>query len=194
VQWTEDEWRAFRNYADSVRIELTFVEHPSEPSIEEWVLLSAAANWDQDWLVQQVERLAHDPATGPLYVLQVKETHFSWGADAAALQILIDLSVGLLGAAIWDSAKALARSLARRLAEVDVGEPLTDDEVIGRARLMVCERYHLADSELTLKSVELSGPDAAVVLLRSAHGQRFELEMYRSSGLVHLARIKRFEV
>jgi hypothetical protein len=193
LDWTDDQWRAFRNYADSVRIDLNFVEHPSAPSVEEWVLSSRAANWDQDWLIKQVEQLANDPETGPLYVLQIKETHFSWGADAAALQILLDLSVGLLGAAIWDSAKALTRSLGDRLADADAGEPLTEEELVGRARLIVSERYDLEDSQLTTVSVEIAGPDTGTVRLRGSDGQHYELEMYRANGLVHLARIKRTE-
>lgn len=76
MSWTDDQWRSFRNYADDVRIELNFVEHPSEPSVEEWVLSSSAANWDQDWLIRQVEQLVHPQDAEPLYVLQVKETHW----------------------------------------------------------------------------------------------------------------------
>jgi hypothetical protein len=193
LNWTDEEWRAFRNYTDSVRIELNFVEHPSEPTVEEWVLSSSAANWDQDWLIRQVEQLANDSETGPLYVLQIKETHFSWGADAAALQILIDLSVGLLGAATWESAKALTRSLGDRLAEADAGDPLTEEELVGRARMMVVERYDLEDSQLTTASVEITGADRGTVLLRGSNGQHYELEMYRAHGLVHLARIRRTE-
>jgi hypothetical protein len=191
VDWSDDQWRAFRNYADSVRIELNFVENPSEASVEEWVLSTSGANWDQDWLVRQVEQLANDPETGPLYVLQVKETHFSWGADAAALQILIDLSVGLLGAAIWDSAKALARSLSQKLTDADAGEPLTEEELVGRARMILTERYALDDAQLTTVSAELQGPDRGTVQLAGSDGQRYALEMYRATGLVHLARIKR---
>jgi hypothetical protein len=191
LDWTDEQWRAFRSYADTVRIELNFVELPSEPSVEEWVLSSSGANWDQDWLIRQVEQLANDPETGPLYVLQIKETHFSWGADAAALQILIDLSVGLLGAGIWESAKALTRSLGDRLAEADAGELLTEEELVGRARMILVERYDLDDSQLTTVSVEIAGPDRGTVLLRGSNGQQYELEMYRANGLVHLARIKR---
>jgi hypothetical protein len=177
LHWTDDQWRAFRNYADSVRIEMNFVEHPSEPSVEEWVLSSSAANWDQDWLIRQVEQLASDPETGPLYVLQIKETHFSWGADAAALQILVDLSIGLLGAAIWDGAKALARSLSERLADADAGEPLTEDELVGRARLIVVARYDPEDSQLKVISVEIASPDRGAVQLRGSDNQIYALEM-----------------
>jgi hypothetical protein len=66
VDWTDDQWRAFRNYADSVRIELNFVEHPSEASVEEWVLSTSGANWDQDWLVSRSSNSRTTPRRAPV--------------------------------------------------------------------------------------------------------------------------------
>lgn len=56
---------------------------------------------------------------------------------------------------------------------------------------MVLQRYQLEDSQLRTISVGLVGDERGNVRLRCSDGREYELEMYRASGLVHLARIKR---
>jgi hypothetical protein len=97
--WTPESWQHFRNWADQVWIEFRFVDYPSLPSDEDWLVASQAGSaWDQDWLVSRVEELGHAPTQQvegqpprpigePLYNMSVRDTKFSWGADAASLQI-----------------------------------------------------------------------------------------------------------
>jgi len=203
--WTPETWRRYRNWADQVRIEFRFVEYPSLPSEEDWFVVSqVGAAWDQDWLVSRVEELGHAPPLQvegepprsigePLYVMRVQDTKSSWGADAAALEIVMDVSKAVLGAAAWEGTRRLAREMAARLRSKEgfTAEPLSEDEAVERVRWMVSRRYSVPGENLSLRSVELSASGSASVQLLDAAGTVYSCELISEDGLVLVARVRR---
>jgi hypothetical protein len=100
--WTPEDWENYRNWADQVLVRLRLItDQTASEVVEEWTMIPAgSAARSQDWLIREVESLGHDPNSGePLYILNVHETKASWGFDSASQQILMDLSIGILGSA-----------------------------------------------------------------------------------------------
>jgi hypothetical protein len=205
--WTPESWRRYRNWADQVWVELHFVEYPSLPSEEDWLIVSqVGAAWDQDWLVSRVEELGHAPPQQvegqpprsmgePLYDMRVQDAKFSWGADAAALEILMDVSKAVLGAAAWEGTRRLARVMAARLRDREeqwTAKPLSEEEAIERVRWMLGKRYSIREEELSLRSVELAAANGtATVQLVDQAGATYSCELISEDGLVLVARVRR---
>jgi hypothetical protein len=192
--WTAEDWENYRNWADEVTVRLKFVtDQTGAEVVEEWTMIPAgSAAWSQDWLVREVESLGHDPDTGaPMYILQVRESKASWGFDAATQQILMDVSAAVLGAAAWESLRALAKKLAQKIR--DRGEPpmdLSEGEAENRARWMLSERYEIPEEGLQLKSIEVEGLRASAELVgpdRTTYHVGLELV----DGLVTIQRTRR---
>lgn len=204
--WTPESWRQYRNYADQVWLEFRFVEHPTAPSEEDWLVLAQGAAWDQDWLVSRIEELGHAPPQQvegepprplgePLYHMRIQDTKSSWGADGAALQVLVDVSIGVLGSAAFEGMKRLTREMADRLrgeTQISPQGALTEDEAVERVRWMVSRRYSVPEIGLSLRSVELRSHDgAATVQLTDESGTTYSCNLVTLDGLVSFAKVRR---
>jgi hypothetical protein len=199
---TNDEWSSYRNYADSVRISVVPVEHPmyEDDASEAWFIQSHGAAWDQDWLVRQVYEISRAAASpehemAGEHILKVEETHFSWGADAAAYEILLLVAQWAATSLAWDATKGLAILMQRRLRERDQGASetiaLTEDDAEFRVRNAVKARYGDPSETLELVSLELKGSTSATVVLRAPSGWTYECDLEVIGENVAITRIKR---
>jgi hypothetical protein len=129
------------------------------------------------------------------HVLHVKETHFSWGADAAAYEILLFLAQWAATSAAWDAAKALAMTMQRRIRvraeRTDEAVPLTDEDVERRALNAITDRYAESPDNLKLISAELRGASSASVVFRAASSWTYECDLEVFGEEVSITRIRR---
>jgi len=202
VPTTSDEsWAAYRNYADRVTVTVVPVDHPSadHEADDAWVLISNGAAWDHDWLLRHVHELAaldpdeHGGAEAP-HILEVGERHSSWGADAAAVDILLFLAQWAATSAAWDATKALATRMQRRLDDGEASEteqPLTEAEAEARARWTTTARWKIAEDQLELVSIEIEPPAKAAVVLIDNNGWRYECDLVAIGNNVTTSRLKR---
>lgn len=201
-EMSDEDWAAYRSYADQVIVALTPVESPDqEDTGEEWVIVSHGAAWEQNWLVREVESigLGTTSVNGEFvrgdYVLRVRETRFSWGADAASYQILLLLAQWAATSAAWDVLKSVASKMATRLSADESElplEPLTDNEVENRGRWFIQARYGEDSGQLETSSVEITGGHSATVVLVSRTGWSYECDLAIESQLVTIGRVKKF--
>jgi hypothetical protein len=202
IQPTSDEWASYRNYADSVRVSIVPIEHPmyEDDAPESWVIESHGAAWDQDWLVREVYGISRASALPERemageHVLKVQETHFSWGADAAAYEILLLIAQWAATSLAWDAAKGLAGRMQKRLRgrEEDAGEavPLTEEDAEFHVRHAINSRYSEPIDHLELVSLELTGSSVATVVLRATSGWTYECDLEVIGRDVAITRIKR---
>lgn len=188
MDWTDESWRAYRNYADQVVIQIKFLDETDQVTEldSSWVILTLGANWDQDWLLQQVEAIGDNR-----FYLQTRENRLSWGAEAASLQVILSVGEIAMTAALGAAIDRLATMLSHRLSEGDAGEPLAEDEATERARWIIAKRYELDGESLIALSVEVEPPHAARVSLRGDNGETYDVELRREHGLVYVAKVKR---
>ena len=127
--------------------------------------------------------------------MRIQDTKSSWGGDGAALQILMDVSTGVLGAIAYDGLKRLTKEMADRLRvrdEVPSRAVLSEDEAVERVRWMVGKRYSIPESGLSLRSVELrEGEGTASVQLTDNDGTTYSCDLVTHDGLVSFARVRR---
>lgn len=198
---TDEQWTTYRNCADRVTVSIVPLEHPvyGDEATEAWVIVSPGAAWNVDWLVREVQALTaaassqNDQPPGE-HVLELREQHFNWGADAASYEILLFLAQWAATSAAWDATKALARKMQEKLdakhQEV-LERPLTEDEVEARARWIISARYKEPEERLMLLSVEIKLPANATAVFRAPSGWRYECDLVALGNQVVISRIKR---
>jgi hypothetical protein len=199
-------WRSYRDSADLVTIVVRPVESPEQiddedaaDTAEQWVVVSNGANWDQQWLVQEVEALGLSFPGGQAerrgdYVLRVNETRFSWGADTAQYEILLWLAEWAATSAAWDLLKGVSKKMASRLndsRETTATEFLTDVEAEARARWLLSRRYGENDGSLVLETIETRDDGTATVSFSSPSQWEYEVDLILEDGIVTMARVKR---
>lgn len=149
------------------------------------------------WLVGEVESIAKtvtDETASP-HVLKFRSTQFEWGASGATYEILLFIAQWAATSLAWDATKAVARKMNDRLRGDELRpesiQPLTNEEVEGRARWLIQERYKEDITGLEVQAVELRLPDAATVELRADSGWVYEVDFDLECELVVVSRIKR---
>jgi len=193
MEWTAESWRAYRNYADEVMVQVRFLDETDQDKELDatWVILAHGANWDQDWLLQRVEALGRVPESGePRFILQTRENRLSWGAETASLQIILTVGGMVLGSALEVAFDRLADSLAARLRDGAGGEPLNEQEAVARTRWIMVQRFDLKDEDLRLQAVEIEPPDKACIVLVAHDGCIYETDLRRQDGVVLVGRVK----
>lgn len=161
MEWTAETWRAYRNYADEVMVQVRFLDETDQDRELDatWVILAHGAKWDQDWLLQRVEALGRVPESGePRFILETRENRLSWGAETASLQIILTVGGMVLGSALEVAFDRLGDG-RRTLEGWGRGEPLNEQEAVARTRWIMVQRFGLNDEELRLQSVEIEPPE-----------------------------------
>jgi hypothetical protein len=196
--WTDETWSAYRNYADQVIVNVRPVESPAdEEGDEEFVILSGQAQWNQDWLVREVESLGYvrlnETSREPAYSLSIQERHTSWGADAASYTILLLVAQWALSSGLWDAVKLLGGKIASKaLSPGDQPDaPLDEDEAVRRAKVVLYNRYSKPPDLLKLKSVELVEASRANLVFVDERANQYECDLIAKGPSVSVARIKK---
>lgn len=189
---SNEEWRAYHNYADEILIQVRVLDEERKELDTSWVVVAHGSTLDRDWLHQQVEALGRSPESGDsVFHLDIRESHTSWGGDAASLQMILDISKWVLTAAFGAAINQLMAGMAARNSGRNQGPPLDEQEAIERASWFVARRFKLPSDSLALTSVEVEPPDVARVSLRGSSGETYDVELRREQGLVYAAKIKR---
>ncbi len=167
-------------YVDQVRIVYRAVDHPSEPTPRETVVLIADAGTaiDRELLRVAVERLHYtlNDQDEPMHESFVSEERLrttSWGASGAVLELFMWVSTaavsGIVGSASWDGLKAVAARIRHSNGPAWQTEPVDGQDAQRRAIQMAQVAWSDLGETLTVLSCNLDG-DTASVVLRGADG------------------------
>ncbi len=198
----ESEW--YRSWEfDQCGIEIRLVEDQTGNNVREvWRvdLLDEAPYSTEtpfDTIGQLVAALRVEGGAPPPHVASVRQTYFSWGADSAAAQIVLEIAAdaltGVMAAATYDALKHAVRRLVSQgqgRAE-ESREPLSRDESIERARWHLAAAFdldHETTGQLELAGEEIRG-DGSRLLRFVLCDRRFEVELLDEYGLVRVGRL-----
>jgi hypothetical protein len=193
---------------NQVSVRIAFVDAPDAPAdiVVELEVSDPAIAQGQAWSeVPYLEAL--DPVSlegsGPAhkpYVLDVKKTHFSWGADGAGASIVLAVANaavnGVIGAATWSALVAAFRSL-NQLSSYDTDVPFERDEAIARARWRIQAAYDGANADdlrLTGETHDIEHERWTLEFVTPGEPRtRYTVELGVIEGLPATTRISRFE-
>lgn len=197
----ESEW--YRSLdLDRYAIEVRFVEDPTGRNVREvWdaELLGVRRSIEVPFgaIGQLVAALRVDGRPPVPHVAAHRQTYFSWGADAAAAQIILEVAAsalpGVAAAAVYDGLKHVVRRLVSQ-AQTDSHEPrepLSRNEAIEQARWHLVAAFNLAHEDgeqLEVVGEEISGDGSRLFRFR-LNDRRFEAELVDEYGLVRVGRL-----
>lgn len=197
ANFNDNETRGQANLDDGlerVDIRIQFVDYPEHDPKECWDLSSDnGMSIDTSWLINEVRKLGHEPLgkqeRQPLFDLRATRRDFCWGGDSSTLQIVIDLSVGILGAALWDSAKAIGARIAGKIRDGELIRfvNFTEGEAQARAEWAISSRYGVPFDQIQTIGVDHQGTEATV-RVRDSQGTIYTCEMVIIDELVCLSR------
>ncbi|QNK82581.1 hypothetical protein [Nakamurella sp. PAMC28650] len=97
---------------------------------------------------------------------ELSRGHHSWGADASTVTGLIDIAAGIGITKTLEGIVSIIRKYASDRKQQAVPD-YTDDELVGRAKMLIVRRYNHLNRTLNLKSLErsISERDKATVTL-----------------------------
>ena len=182
--FADDEYQRYRGYADQMVIfvrPIASLTDQEVPAGDCWFILAiGGASWDKDQLIRGAEQLV---APQP-YELKVRDTHTSWGFDAASYEISLQVAEWALTSAAWDVLKALVRQLANRLrGQGKEAQSLSVLEVEGRAQWIISELYAEEYQDLQISSTEIRDEVSATIELVGRYW-RYEVDLELVDGLV----------
>lgn len=193
--WQTDDWRSYRAWTDRVTIAIRFLADDRETVMEEWGLTVDAVDDppEQDELIWAVDALGRRPGGEPTYILTVNETKRSWGADGAALSIVLDIAQDMVSNALWVGLGAIgARIIGKKRADHQSSvASMTDEEIEQSARDFLMERYSIRDeAEVHLVGLENDGPNGSATFDRPALRRRYTVGVTREPGDVLRYRVR----
>lgn len=178
------------DYADEVVVTYQHVRDAgAEPELDHWAeLMIDDVDWTAAWIDRAVAEATYEPGkTGPAFILWRHKTAFSWGADAAHLEIVVWVADHLFSFTLGVGLPMLAKKVNERL-RGETPVTLTLDEAVRRARSRVAVRTDLDVEMLVVVStierehefeVVLRAPDGATYTVLVAavgpHTQRVEV-------------------
>jgi hypothetical protein len=199
-EWTPESWACYKNYSDGINIDLHITDSPELEPNEDWFLqVYGSLEVDQDWLMQQVERLGfgaeYDDSGNivrgqPAYDLSFTSKKVSWGADGAFLFIVMTIASGVIGNASYDLFKGIGRQIAGKLKHFEGVMPFGESEAIERAKWITIEKFKVNESDLTLTAIE-SADSSFVVTFTHQSSVKYTFELTCLDGLVLIARTRR---
>ncbi|HEV2810869.1 MAG TPA: hypothetical protein VGV93_10805 [Acidimicrobiales bacterium] len=197
----ESEW--YRSLdLDRYAIEVRFVEDPTGQNVREvWdaELLDVRRSMEVpfDLIGQLVAGLRVEGGPPVPHVATHRQTYLSWGADAAAAQIILEVAAdalpGVAAAAVYDGLKHVVRRLVSQAQarSDEPQQPLSRNEAIEQARSHLVGAFGLAYEEaeqLELVGEEISGDGSRLFRFR-LDDRRFEAELVDEYGLVRIGRL-----
>lgn len=202
--WTDEAWDAWKDYADTVDVQVRFKSWAgAEDNDERWQLSVDGAAWPKDWLSRQLIELAAADAENSCcgtgnYMLTATDRKTEWGASGAAYEVVLTLSDNLLSDATWVALGAVGQRLAARLKKEhgewpSVTEPLLDEDVRNSATWAVLRAYDYVSYEsLLVESVELLDKESAVAVVRHLEtDRRYTVEVHGNGGPIHSTRLRK---
>lgn len=198
--WTSDTGVAKVDHVTYSQVIFRFYnDKPIDDPVEEIVVGTQGAAWEEDWLVKQVEDVVvedwhreHEDSE-PLYNISVNRQRSNWGADQSTFSIWVDLGIGIAGSAIWDLTKLAARKMAARLKGVDghsLDRPLTVEEISERTNWLLCRRFGLKWDDLKLISTDVKDGAASVILV-DRNATYYYCSFLLIDGLIDMVRFRR---
>lgn len=203
-------------YLDQWQLAVEIVESPIALPGEAWVLAMPATTWSPDEVTGALRALVEEgDLQGHPYDLTFRRNVLSWGADAAAEEIILKLAQWAGAGVTADLAIRAIRQFLDRVASTAPGEfgdalPLGADEARERAEWAVRERFALPPAHDILEdpstesgfrevidtSIELidethNADGAWVFGWRANDGTRFFAEIRRSDRYAELIWVRR---
>lgn len=170
-------------YADwlKVRVHAYDENGPLPENVEEgWALaFDVGERFDREQLVEDIEEVLRPEP----FVFEDRWSHFSWGAEGAALEIIIGVASGT-GVLVVER---IAELLARRFRKRESAEPTTAEEAVSKARELLAESREVALDSVKVESVERL-PSGFRIALSVHSGQRFAVEVDERGSLYRLKR------
>jgi len=123
---TNEEWTStFLRWADDGSVAIGFVEYIGEPPTEVWRFDVSAENWSADEVAKQALEFTQELQAGIEFTLSVRRNYISWGADAAAFEVLLMISASVISGLATTAIQEKISQLSRRLSGADQpAEPL----------------------------------------------------------------------
>lgn len=171
---------------------ITFCSHPSmKPTHAIGLYFSDFPGLETEWVRDELMALAHERVKYPTYDLSVKEDHFSWGADASAASVIIQLAADVGVALSVDLATRYVLRLAKRARNKI--EPLDRASAIEYATGRIPIAFHEKRKHLrVVKEVEEKPGKRWVVTLRSTKsGDTYRVRVTRIRGRAVSANMER---
>jgi hypothetical protein len=200
---TDDEWNAWKDYADQVTVDVRFMAGLGEDNNDEsWTLVTDGAAWPKDWLTRELVDLAAADAPNSCcgrgnYILEARDHKHEWGASAAAFEVLLTLRDGLMTEVTWVALGALGTKLAGRLREMrgtwELAEDRIDDPYLHMQAVYAVSRAKGVSSDsLEVKSAELTDDDGLLVeVADTGTGRRYTVEVRLRGTGVRMMRIRK---
>ena len=140
-------------------IRLVQTPSPNDPPDEVIQVSLAESSWSHDELLERLYGVLHDEdgqERGP-YILSTTRSHYSWGAEAIAVRIVLDIAVSVGSSVAGSAAYDLLKKLIRDWIDSGDGsaELLDRDGAEQRARWLIEERFVVPDGS-SLRLVEES--------------------------------------
>lgn len=173
-------------YVDRLTVLYESVEHPSQPPQATVVLVvDAGQRINREELRRQIEQLHYRRADDGQLVHQPFKTeerygHISWGAEAAHLEIVVQVASwavsGVVGSAAYDGLKKLGQRIrSARASTSPRPQPIDDQVAIRRATDIAAAKFKDVDrSGFTVLSVSVVG-ETATVVMRYQDGSTFTI-------------------
>ncbi|GJO33937.1 hypothetical protein NJB1507_46200 [Mycobacterium marinum] len=174
-------------YVDRLTVIYESVECPDKPPLETVVLIvDAGKQINREWFRRQVEQL-HFRRTedGQLFhePFQSSERygHFSWGAAAAHLELVVQVaawvfggaSTGILGNAAYDGLKKIGQQVSSGATSPERPRQIDDQQAVSRAIQIAAAKFKDVEaSGFKVLSVSVEG-DTATVVMRYQDGSTF---------------------
>lgn len=172
------------DYADSVLITYRCIRNPgADPDPDVWAEMHISeVDWTAGWIDGQVAESTYRPGVdSPTFVMERRKTTFSWGADAAHLEILVLVGDALFGYALGKGLDKLGGAINERLRGAPVPRS-TVEEVEGQARQRIAVRYDTNGARLVLLESRASDDDVTVVLCEPDRRTKYEVTVKAYGG------------
>lgn len=195
---------AARKYFDRLSVSVSVVEYPSgrdsPGSPDEWILQVGRRGDGKDLveieeLVEEFIKESGDLVDGrmisPYFRLDVSKKHFSWGADAVVIEVVVELSKWFVGGLAWDALKRLCGRLGGVVFDEPEGGPLTEGEALALVRGEIYRRHGISPDLLELESVDIASDDTARLVFFDQYGVEYDVRVHKLDGSSNILNICR---
>lgn len=186
-----DEW--FRE-ANQGHLEISLIPSPYVDPVPSQVwTVRCPGDGDPEQLAREVILLAQEIEYGASFLLEIKRSKSSWGADGSGWLVALQFAEHVLGGGVaaFEFSRGV-RAILRRWSVSYTGDRLTLDQARTEAQRVVVGRYGGDFDDYEVTDEEQAVDDGRwTVWLVQADGVRFTVEIGLSDGLAYAKRITR---
>jgi hypothetical protein len=129
----------------------------------------------------------------PSYQVEISKKHFSWGADATVVQIVLGVAAWAAASGSWDLLKMFSRRVGAQIrgerAPILV---VTQEEAVATAKQIIYSRYSVPPDTLKMVSVgEDENASVVAVTLSDSNGVTYECAVSSMDEVIAVVRIIR---